>query len=235
MLRSRQKGVRDFAVGLRAREHIFCDNCSTDRTVEILKGIAEQDPEAKIIVNSRNFGILKNTYNGVMAATGDGVILFMPADLQDPPELIPEFVKQWENGYEVVFGIRAHREEPFFLRTARHIYYRVISRLSYIEYPPYVGDFQLIDRKVHDAMRNIDDAQPFMRMMPFECGYLAIGIPYTWKARKHGLSRNGLMQLIDQGMNGLISFSNAPVRLALASGMVIAVLSFIYAAVVDST
>lgn len=210
------------------REHIFCDNCSSDRTLEILREIAARDPCAKVIVNTRNFGILRNNYNGVLAATGDAVVLFMPVDLQDPPELIPTFVRHWEAGSEIVYGIRAEREEAFLLRNARHLYYQILSRLSYVNYPPNVGDFQLIDRIVLDAMKRIDDAQPFMRMMPFECGFRAVGVPYRWRARKHGASRNRIAQLVDQGLNGLISFSNAPIRLALLSGFVIAGVSILY-------
>lgn len=222
------KRVMDTELPGYAREHIFCDNASTDRTVEILRSIAASDPSVKVIVNSRNFGILRNNYNGVLAATGDAVILFMPVDLQDPPELIAQFVKLWEAGSEIVYGIRAHREEPFMLRSARHFYYRMLSRLSYVDYPPNVGDFQLVDRKVLDSMKRIDDAQPFMRMMPFECGFRAVGVPYTWRARKVGVSRNHLLHMIDQGMNGIISFSNAPIRLALWSGVAISLLAFLY-------
>jgi glycosyltransferase involved in cell wall biosynthesis len=94
------------------REHIFCDNASTDRTLEILKKLATDDSSVKVIVNSRNFGPLRNTYNGIMASTGDATVLFMPADMQDPPELIPEFTKLWEQGYEVIYGIRAGRSDP---------------------------------------------------------------------------------------------------------------------------
>jgi len=211
------------------REHIFCDNASSDRTVVVLKEIAALDPSVKIIVNSRNFGILRNNYNGVLASSGDAVVLFMPVDLQDPPELIPEFVKQWESGCEIVYGIRAEREEPFLLRNARKAYYQLLSRLSYINYPPNVGDFQLVDRKVVESMKRIDDAQPFMRMMPFEIGFKSVGISYTWRARRHGVSRNAFFQMIDQGLNGLISFSNAPVRLALWIGFTISSISMLYA------
>jgi glycosyltransferase involved in cell wall biosynthesis len=211
------------------REHIFCDNASTDRTVLILKEIASFDPSVKVIVNSRNFGILRNNYNGVLASSGDAVVLFMPADLQDPPQLIPAFVKQWESGCEIVYGIRAEREEPFLLRNARKAYYRLLSRISYINYPPNVGDFQLVDRKVVESMKLIDDAQPFMRMMPFEIGFKSVGIAYTWRARKHGVSRNAFFQMIDQGLNGLISFSNAPVRLALWAGFATSAISILYA------
>jgi glycosyltransferase involved in cell wall biosynthesis len=214
------------------REHIFCDNASTDRTVEILRGIAARDPETRVIVNSRNFGILRNTYNGVLNATGDATILFLPADLQDPPELIPEFVALWEKGYEIVFGIRARREESWSMRLGRKAYYRVLSRFSYVEYPPDVGDFQLVDRRVLEAMKRFEDAQPFMRMMPFECGFRSVGVPYTWRARKHGVSHNRISHLVDQALNGLISFSTVPLRIALFLGVSVAALSLLYAAAV---
>jgi polyisoprenyl-phosphate glycosyltransferase len=210
-------------------EHIFCDNDSTDGTLTILKALAATDRRIKIIVNSRNFGILKNTYNGVLAATGDAAVLFMPVDLQDPPELIPEFVRCWEQNFEVVYGIRAEREEGFILRTARRAYYRLLSRLTYVDYPPDVGDFQLVDRKVLNAMKQIDDAQPFMRLMTFDVGFRSKGVPYTWRARKHGISRNRLSQMLDQGMNGIISFSGAPIRLTLLGGFLVSVLSLLYA------
>lgn len=213
-------------------EHIFCDNASTDRTVDMLKAIAERDPGVKIIVNSRNFGILKNTYNGVLNASGDAILLFMPVDLQDPPELIPTFVKHWESGYEIVYGIRAQREEPFLLASARKAYYRLLSKLTYVDYPPNVGDFQLVDRCVLDAMKQIKDAQPFMRLMTFDVGFRSIGVSYTWRARKHGVSRNHLIHMFDQGLNGIISFSNAPLRIALVAGFVISAMSMFYAVTV---
>ncbi len=210
-------------------ELIFCDNASTDRTVAILKELAAEDPAVKIIVNSRNFGILNNTYNGVMSASGDAVLLFMPVDMQDPPELLPEFVRKWESGYEIVYGIRAHREENYLLASARKAYYQLLSRITYLDYPPNVGDFQLIDRCVLEAMKQIDDAQPFMRLMTFECGFRSIGVKYTWRARKHGFSRNSLARMLDQGMTGIISFSTAPIRLALFAGLAISAASVTYA------
>lgn len=215
-------------------EYIFCDNSSTDRTVALLKEVAAKDPCVKIIVNSRNFGILNNTYNGVRNATGDAVLLFMPVDLQDPPELIPEFVKHWESGYEIVYGIRAQREEGFLLATARKAYYQLLSRITYLDYPPNVGDFQLVDKCVLKAMMQIDDAQPFMRLMTFECGFRSIGVSYTWRSRKHGFSRNSMARMLEQGLTGIISFSTAPVRLSLFFGIAISLASMLYAAVVFS-
>ena len=128
-----------------------------------------------------------------------------------------------------MYGIRAQREEVLWLRSARKLYYQMLSRLSYVDYPPNVGDYQLVDRQVVDAMKRIDDAQPFMRMMPFEVGYRSVGVAYTWRARKVGASRNRFLHMVDQGINGLISFSNLPVRIALWTGMAISLLSFLYA------
>jgi glycosyltransferase involved in cell wall biosynthesis len=213
-------------------EHIVCDNCSTDRSVEILREMIKNNPGLRVIVNSRNFGILKNTYNGVMAATGDAVLLFLPVDLQDPPELIPEMVGLWVSGYEIVFGIRAQREEHALMRFTRKAYYRLLSRLTYVDYPPDAGDFQLVDRVVVNAMKRIDDAQPFMRLMTFDCGFRSVGLKYKWKARKHGKSRNSFSQLFDQGMNGIISFSGAPIRLAQFVGGLISLLSMMYAMII---
>jgi len=211
------------------REHIFCDNASTDGTLNILKEIAAADPAVKIIVNARNFGPLRNTYNGVMASSGDAVLLFLPADLQDPPELIPQFVALWESGNEIVFGIRAEREEGWLMRSLRNAYYRVLTRFSEVKVPPGVGDFQLVDRRIVEAMREVQDGYPFMRMMTFECGGRAVGVPYMWRARKKGLSKNRGSALIDQALNGLVSFTTAPLRLSLFVGFAISLLSIFYA------
>lgn len=214
------------------REHIFCDNASTDGTLDILREIAAADPDVKVIVNARNFGPLRSNYNGVMATSGDAVLLCMVADLQDPPALIPTFVSHWEQGNEVVFGIRATREESWLMRNVRGSYYRILTGVSQMDVPPGVGDFQLVDRRVVDAMRQIDDAYPFMRMMTFETGYKAVGIPYRWVKRKRGVSKNSLLRLIDQGMNGLTTFTAAPVRFVLFAGFMIAAVAIAYAAIV---
>lgn len=210
-------------------EHIFCDNASTDNTASLLKTIAENDLNIKLIVNSRNFGILKNTYNGVINATGDAVLLFMPVDMQDPPELIPTFIQEWEKGYEIVYGIRAEREENIILASVRKLYYRLLGKLTYVNYPVNVGDFQLIDKCVLDVMKKIDDARPFMRLMTFDCGFKSTGISYKWTKRKQGKSKNSLANMFDQGLNGLVSFSSAPLRLSLFIGMIIAGVSLTYA------
>jgi polyisoprenyl-phosphate glycosyltransferase len=226
--------VRDLFAGALAGyqyEHIFCDNASTDRTVAILEQIAKKDPAVKIIVNLRNFGPLKSNYNGVLASSGDAVLLCLVADMQDPPEMIPQFVTHWEGGHDIVYGIRAVREEGKLMRGMRTLFYLALNKLSGMALPPGVGDFQLVDKTVVDAMRKIEDAYPFMRLMTFECGSRPIGVPYTWLARKKGKSKNSWLSLIDQGMNGFVTFTTAPVRLALFIGFGIALFAMSYALV----
>jgi glycosyltransferase involved in cell wall biosynthesis len=211
-----------------AREHVFADNCSTDRTVEILREITAADPAVKVIVNSRNFGPMRSTYNAVLATSGDAILLFQPADMQDPPSLLPQFVALWEQGYEIVYGIRATRSEGFVMQMVRRAFYQMISRFSYVSFPPDVGDYQLVDRRVLEAMRKTDDAYPFMRMMTFESGFRAVGVPYQWLARAKGVSKNKFFSLVDQGLNGIITFTTVPLRAALFLGTAIAVLSLLY-------
>lgn len=211
------------------REHIFCDNASTDQTLAILREIAAADHTVKVIVNTRNVGPLRNTFNGVMASSGDTVLLFLPADLQDPPELLPQFVRLWEAGYDIVYGIRAIREEGWIMRKLRQTYYGVLTRFAEIKVPPGVGDFQLVDRRVIEAMRQVRDSHPFMRMMTFECGGRAVGVPYTWRARKKGRSKNAASALVDQALNGFVSFTTLPLRLGLAVGFFLSILSIGYA------
>ena len=213
------------------REHIFCDNASTDGTLDILREIAKDDPQVKLIVNTRNFGPERNIFNGVMASSGDAVLLLVPADLQDPPELLPEFVALWEQGYEIVFGIRAEREEGWLMRTVRSAYYRLLTSLSELKVPPGVGDFQLVDKRIIDAMRSMRIGYPFTRMMTFDCGGRSVGIPYRWRARKKGKSKLRLLWLVDQGLNGVVSFTTMPLRMALYAGFTCAFLSIAYSLV----
>jgi glycosyltransferase involved in cell wall biosynthesis len=190
-------------------EHVFCDNASSDNTVMLLKGLAANDPRVKIIVNARNFGALRSNYNGVLATTGDAVLVFLPADLQDPPEVIPELVKHWEAGNEIVF-------------------YRLVRRMADIDVPVDAGEFQLIDRKVLDALRGFEDYYPYIRGMIASCGFRRVGVPYTWKARERGYSKARLYHLIDQALNAIISLSNVPMRLCMFFGFGIAAASFLF-------
>lgn len=213
------------------REHIFTDNNSQDETVSILRRLAAADSAVKVILNSRNFGPFRSNFNGLRYATGDAIVVFLPVDLQDPPEVIPEMVRLWESGIEVVAGARANRQETWTLRTCRRIFYRIVNTLSEFEIPENVGEFQLIDRKVWNVLITHDDQYPYIRGIIASAGFRRVILPYTWSARKRGLSKNNVLQLIDQAMNGIFSFTNAPMRFSSFAGFFIAAMSILYAVV----
>jgi polyisoprenyl-phosphate glycosyltransferase len=210
-------------------EHIFSDNASDDRTVEILRRIAADDPCVKVIVNARNFGPFRSNFNALRYATGDAVLVFLPVDLQDPPEMIPEMVKHWESGIEVVAGARANREETLALRLCRRTFYRIVNTLSDFDIPENVGEFQLIDRKVWEVVVAHHDQYPYIRGIIASAGFRRLILPYTWRARKRGLSKNNLPRLVDQALNGIFSFTNAPLRLCSLLGFAIAFFTMLYA------
>jgi glycosyltransferase involved in cell wall biosynthesis len=211
------------------REHIFSDNASIDSTVAILREIAKNDTNVKVIINARNFGPFRSMFNGLRYATGDAVLVFLPVDLQDPPELIPQFVKHWEQGIDVVAGARANREETFLLRSCRWIFYRIVNGISDFEIPPDVGEFQLIDRKVWEAVVMHNDHYPYLRGIIASCGFTRLIIPYTWRARKRGLSKNNISGLIDLALNGIFSFTNAPMRFCTFVGFALAAICILFA------
>lgn len=210
------------------REHIFVDNASGDRTVEILRAIAATDLSVKVVVNARNFGVFRSTFNGLRHATGDATLVMLPVDLQDPPELLPEFVALWEQGYEVVAGARTTREEGLMLRTSRKFFYRIINALSDFELSPDVGEFQLIDRKVLTAVLSHNDHYPYIRGIIASVGFRRIIVPYVWKARKRGLSKHSLMMITDQALNAIFAFTKAPMRFCTFAGAGIAAFCILF-------
>jgi len=213
------------------REHIFSDNASEDGTVAILRRLAADDPQTKVILNARNFGPFRSNFNALRYATGEAILVFLPVDLQDPPEMIPEMVRHWEAGIEVVAGARANREETLALRSCRRIFYRIVNTLSDFEIPENVGEFQLIDRKVWQVVVSHRDQYPFIRGIIASAGFRRLILPYTWKARKRGISKNNALRLIDQAMNGIFSFTDAPMRFASFAGFAIAGLAMLYAVI----
>lgn len=209
-------------------EHIVCDNGSEKESLDIVRALPDAFPHVKVIVNSRNFGVLPNAYNGAMAARGDAVLLFLPVDLQDPPSLIPEFVELWSTeGYDLVYGVRENRKEPWYIRNARYFFYFVLSKLSKIPYPANAGDFQLVDRRILDAVKEMNDRRPFLRMSTFMVGGKSIGIPYTWKQAGRP-SKNGMLRMLDQALTGLTSYSNVPLRLSIWIGFFVFFFSLLY-------
>ena len=210
-------------------EHIFADNASTDNGLKILKEIAANDNKVKVIVNSRNFGASKSSFNGLLYSSGDAVVYTIAADLQDPPDIIPAFVEKWESGYQIVFGIRESREENRLLTFIRKRYYRMVRSLSEFEIPNDVGDFQLLDKVVVDNLKKYDDYFTYVRGLIAQTGFDSIGIKYRHKRREKGKAKGTIYPIIDLGINGLVSFTNIPLRIATISGFIISFLSIMFA------
>jgi dolichol-phosphate mannosyltransferase len=175
-----------------------------------------------VIHHSRNFGSQSAFTSGMKVATGDGVIL-LDGDLQDPPEVIEEFYRKWQAGYQVVYGQRIKREAPFFMQVFYKVFYRIFQRLSYIPIPLDAGDFSLIDRKVVDSLNAFPENNRFLRGLRAWAGYKQIGIPYLRPERMFGRSTNSLIKNLAWARKAIFSFSYAPLDLitVLAFGMVI--------------
>ena len=210
-------------------EHIFADNASTDSTLIKLREMAAKDKHIKVISNSRNVGPFRNMWNGMKSATGDVVIPQLAADLQDPPSVIPEFVKNWEAGFLVTYGVRAKREEALIMRMARGIYYRIIKKFAAAVIPLNSGEFLLADKKVIDSILAVDDQYPYIRGLIAQTGVKSTSVSYTWVKRERGKSKNNFIALIDQAINGFVSTSRVPARLALLGGFILSFFGFAYA------
>jgi len=211
-------------------EHIFIDNASTDGTVAVLKALAGDDDHVKIIVNARNFGHIRSPYYAMMQAQGDAVISIV-SDLQDPPELITEFLQQWEAGYKVVLGIKTASEESKIMYALRGLYYRTLRKLSDVELIEHYTGFGLYDQRVIAILRTVDDAYPYFRGLIAEIGFPSAKITYTQPQRKHGKTKNNFFTLFDIAMLGMTSYSRVPMRLATFVGLGCALLSLLIALV----
>jgi glycosyltransferase involved in cell wall biosynthesis len=210
-------------------EHIFVDNSSEDSTVEKIKEFAINDSRIKLIVNSRNIGSSRNIWNGLKNAQGDIIIPMVPADLQDPPSVMPEMIKNWEAGSLVVYGIRSKRLESFVMRNIRALYYRIIKKFSGDEIPLNSGEFLLADRKIIDSILKVDDEYPYIRGLIAQTGVKYSSVSYTWRKRMQGKSKNGFASLIDQGLNGLISTTRLPARITILLGLILSLTALISA------
>jgi len=208
-------------------EHIICDNSSQDHSIEIISKLIPEFPNLKLVVNSRNIGAPKNIYRGLSKTSGAAVIPMLPADLQDPPNIIPELYKAWKLGNLVVFGLRANRQESFLVRILRGIYYRTIRTMSNADIPINAGDFMLIDRKVVDAAVALNDQNPYLRGVIAQMDVRSEFVKYTWKKRELGKSKATPLLLIDTAINGLVSTSRIPARLALLGGFLFSLLGLL--------
>lgn len=206
-------------------EMLFIDNASTDGTVEELRRLAAEDARVKVILNQRNFGHVRSPYHGLLQARGDAVIV-LAADLQDPPELIPAFIKKWREGAKVVLGQKTGAAEAWLFFAIRRAYYRLVKKLSDVELIENATGFGLYDREVIETLRKLDDPYPYVRGLVCELGFPVATIPYEQPRRSRGLTKNNFYTLYDLAMLGITSHSKAPLRLATMAGFAASLLSF---------
>jgi len=206
-------------------EIIFVDDGSTDDSLWALKGLAKDDRRIKYLSFSRNFGQQAAFTAGLDFATGNAVIT-MDADLQDPPQLIPEMIRAWKEGNEIVLMRRKQRKEGFFKRNSANFYYKLLNRFSDYKFPGNVGEFRLIDRKVADELKNLKEKTRYLRGMVYWMGYRHTIIEYDRPKRQSGKSGFSLLQMVRLGMHGILNFSLLPLRLGLIVGLVAILLGF---------
>jgi glycosyltransferase involved in cell wall biosynthesis len=215
-------------IGRYRYEHIFIDNASKDGTVAILREIAAKDKNVKVIVNARNFGHIRSPYHALVQARGDAVISVV-SDLQDPPELIKEFVKKWEEGFLVVIAIKQESEESPLFFAIRKLYYEIVSGLAEIELNKNATGFGLYDRRFVDILAEMDDPYPYFRGLVSEIGFPVAKIPYHQPMRKRGITSNNFYRLYDMAMLGITNHSKVPLRLATMVGFAVSFLSLLVA------
>ncbi len=211
-------------IGTYRYEHIFIDNASKDKTVAILRELAAADRNVKVIINARNFGHIRSPYHAMVEARGDAVIC-LASDLQDPPEMIKEFLKKWEEGFRVVIAVKEESEESVIFFTIRRTYYELVSRLAEIDLQKNFTGFGLYDRRFIDIVAEIDDPYPYFRGLVSEIGFTPAKIPFRQPTRKRGITSNNFYSLYDMAMLGITNHSKVPLRLATMIGFLVSFLS----------
>lgn len=207
-------------------EFVFTDNHSSDHTFEVLAELAASDPRVRVIRFSRNFGFQRSILTAYKNARGAAVVQ-IDCDLQDPPWLILDFIKKWESGYHVVYGVRTARHENWWMSATRRFFYRLIDLLGEDPLPHDAGDFRLIDRSVLDQLLQFDDYQPYLRGAIASLGFEQIGIEYSRSGRQYGDSKFSFGELMGLALDGILNHSVVPLRIATYLGLLISLLTFI--------
>ena len=209
-------------------ELVFIDNDSRDRTREILRRLCSENPRIRAIFNARNFGQFNSPYYGMLQCTGDCVIS-MVADFQDPVELIPQYVREWENGYKIVIGIKTGSKENPVMYFLRSCYYKLIRKLSDVEQIEHFTGSGLYDRDFINVLRSLDDPTPFLRGIVAELGYRRKEIPYIQPERRAGKTHNNFYRLYDAAMLSFTSYTKVGLRVATFFGSICAGISMLIA------
>jgi len=207
-----------------AIEFVFVDDGSTDGTPDVLASMAAADSRIRVLCLSRNFGHQAALAAGLEHAAGDAVVI-MDADLQDPPEVVPEFVAQWRAGHQVVYGVRRDRKETLWKRAGYFIFYRLLARFTYLDIPLDSGDFCLMDRCVVDELKKLPEVGRYLRGLRSWAGWKQVGVPYARAARAAGEPKYTLRKLIQLAADGFVSSSVRPLRIATKIGFIFALLS----------
>ena len=205
-------------------EIIFTDNRSTDGTFAKLKTLASADPQVRVLRFARNFGFHRSILTGYRYAKGAAAIQ-IDCDLEDPPSVFPEFLKLWRQGHDVVVGLRTHRAEPAYMRAMRRVFYHLLDRISDVPHQVDAGDFRLVDRSILDQLNAIDDAQPYVRGLISELARNQTGLSYIRQKREFDESKFPLRQLVQLAMDGIVSYSIVPLRLATYLGIIISLIT----------
>lgn len=207
-------------------ELVFTDNHSEDRTFAELSGLAARDPRVRVFRFSRNFGFQRSIYTGYMQARGDAAVQ-IDCDLQDPPALILEFLREWEAGNKIVYGVRRGRKEGVGITLVRKVFYRLIDLLSEDHLPHDAGDFRLVDRRVIDVLRRIEDQKPYLRGTLATLGFDQKGVVYDRAGRQRGESKFSLRDLFGLALDGILSHSTVPLRAATYTGLAVSALTLL--------
>lgn len=209
-------------------EFLFVDDGSSDNTVAVLRTLKEGDGRVAIVALSRNFGKEAALSAGLDHATGNAVVV-MDADLQDPPELIPELLERWRQGYDVVYAQRLSRDgEGWLRRFSAHVFYRLIRRASRVALPVDTGDFRLLSRRAVDALKQLKEQHRFMKGLFSWVGFRQIAVPYHRHPRLAGRSKFDYGRLWNFALDGITSFTSAPLKVATGLGLVVSILAFVY-------
>jgi dolichol-phosphate mannosyltransferase len=209
-----------------AYEVIVTDNHSTDRTFELLEDLARRDPALKVIRFSRNFGYQRSLLCAYKAASG-ACSIQIDCDLQDPPEMIPEMLRQWQLGHKVVYGIRRSLQDSFLVAMARRAFYSLITAISDDELPLNAGEFRLVDRRILVELQKVDDVSPYLRGLISSMGFSQIGLEYDRADRTAGESKFPLKSMISLAVDGVLNHSLLPLRLASIAGALVGVLTLL--------